>query len=128
MTIRLAAFVAMAMLVVAGCSDSDDSAADRTTARATTSSGPVVTTSTPPTTTGTADQQVCAALQAIEARGGQSNQQELLQISATGAEATTDEIVTDSAFLSAAAVAGDMRQAGEVVVGLLEVCRRHGYI
>lgn len=122
MTIRQVAVVA-AVLVLAGCAGND------------TAAPPPATTTTVTTTTATSsaptvspDQQVCTGVQAIEARGFQSNAEELLQLGALGGQSDNLRIVTDSAFLSAAATAGDLQKAGESVVHILETCRQEGII
>jgi hypothetical protein len=127
MTFRKVAVVA-AVLVLAGCAGNDTAApppATTTTTTTTTTSSAAPTTTTPPVNP---DQQVCTGAQAIEARGFQSNAEELLQLGALGGQSDNLRIVTDAAFLSAAATAGDLQRAGESVVHILETCRQEGLI
>lgn len=128
MTFRKVTVVAAA-LVLAGCAGNDTAApppaTTTTTTTTTTTSSPAPTTTTP---TVNADQQVCTGAQAIEARGFQSSAEELLQLGALGGQSQNMRIVTDSAFLSAAATAGDLRKAGESVAYILETCRQEGLI
>lgn len=126
MTFRQVAVVA-AVLLLAGCAGNDTAAPPpaTTTTTTTTTSPPAPTTTPPPVNP---DQQVCTGAQAIEARGFQSNAEELLQLGALGGQSENMRIVTDSAFLSAAATAGDLQRAGESVVHILETCRQEGLI
>lgn len=128
MTIRHVAVAVAAVLLLGGCSGSDSAAPPPPTTTTTTTT---TTTSSAPTTTTPAvspDVQVCTGAQAIEARGFQSNAEELLQLGALGGQSDNLRIATDSAFLSAAATAGDLQKAGESVVHILETCRQEGII
>ena len=120
--------VVAAVLALAGCAGNDTAApppSTTTTTTTTTTSSAAPTTTTPPANP---DQQVCAGAQAIEARGFQSSAEELLQLGALGGQSENLRIVTDSAFLSAAATAGDLQKAGESVVHILETCRQEGLL
>jgi hypothetical protein len=133
MRIRMAVSAA-ALLAVAGCSGTASPRAAEATSPATTTSPPTTTTAS-----GT-DQQVCSAVQAIEARAFDATSEELVQVGEIGRDATTPDIAEQSrALLDAMVAAGlaglaerdqssHLRRAREAVENLLVVCRQSGYI
>lgn len=136
----MAVSAAAALLAVASCSGTGDKQAAKATSPAATTT--TTTTTSPPTTTTAsgADQQVCAAVQAIEARGFHSTPEELAQVGELGRGATTAEITEQSRELLSAVVAAGLasqlgrdpdshlQRAREAVENLLAVCRQNGHI
>ncbi|MGP4020657.1 hypothetical protein [Saccharopolyspora sp. 5N708] len=128
---------------LAGCAGNDGNSSE---GEATGSSSPTTTAtaapSSPPPSASfdVAGRQVCDTMKEIEARGYQSNPQELADAGETGMQSTNpdirDESTLLSAFASAASVSiqtgGDpaqhMSQLGQMVLDLSAACRAAGYM